>query len=62
MQPNLQALTEAQQKEKSIINYLEAQLTSKDNSFWMNAKTETLIHSAMAENPYESLKKLAIYH
>ncbi len=56
MQPNLQALTQTQQKEKSIVDYLEAQLTSRNHSFWMDAKTEDLIRSNMAENPHEALK------
>ncbi len=55
-QDNCKPLSQAQQKDKSIVDYLESQLISKDNSFWMNAKTESLVRSSMAQNPENALK------
>ncbi len=56
IQDNFKPLTEAQQRDKSIVDYLESQLISKNNSFWMDAKTESLIRFGMAENPQDALK------
>ena len=55
-QHNVVPLTNERQKDQSIVNYLEAQMTSKDNAFWMNAKTEALIRSSLEVNPEDALK------
>ena len=55
-QHNVVPLTNERQKDQSIVNYLEAQMASKDNAFWMNAKTEALIRSSLEVNPEDALK------